>query len=318
MIYDTGISSSPYAVVVGDFNSDSRLDIIVANYGTNNVGVFLGYGNGTFANQQTYSTGDSSRPTALTIGDFNNDSRLDIAVANYRANNVGIFLGYGNGIFANQMTYSTGVSSGPIALVIGDINNDSRLDIAVANYGTNNIGAVAVGDLNGDGRLDLVVAHSQDNAVSVIFGYGDGAFGNKLTYHNRNDFIGIGVSVGDFNGDGWLDFVVTHGDGNSVSVRLGYGNGSFSNETTYSTGFNSDPHEVVVADFDHDGRLDIAVANYGTNNVGVFLGYGNGQFSNQITYPTGMNSNPWSLAIGDFNKDDRLDIAVANHGSRAV
>ncbi|CAF3887437.1 unnamed protein product, partial [Rotaria sordida] len=178
MIYDTGISSSPYAVVVGDFNSDSRLDIIVANYGTNNVGVFLGYGNGTFANQQTYSTGDSSRPTALTIGDFNNDSRLDIAVANYRANNVGIFLGYGNGIFANQMTYSTGVSSGPIALVIGDINNDSRLDIAVANYGTNNIGShpqsIALGDFNNDYRQDIVVAHSDTGSVGVLLN-GDSA-----------------------------------------------------------------------------------------------------------------------------------------------
>ncbi|CAF1358890.1 unnamed protein product [Rotaria sordida] len=214
MIYDTGISSSPYAVVVGDFNSDSRLDIIVANYGTNNVGVFLGYGNGTFANQQTYSTGDSSRPTALTIGDFNNDSRLDIAVANYRANNVGIFLGYGNGIFANQMTYSTGVSSGPIALVIGDINNDSRLDIAVANYGTNNIGShpqsIALGDFNNDYRQDIVVAHSDTGSVGVLLNGDSAALENVRVLSTGSGSKPHGLTVGDFNNDDRLDIIITN------------------------------------------------------------------------------------------------------------
>ena len=57
MTYSTGQASSPYAVTVADFNNDGRLDIAVANYGTRNVGVLLGYGNGMFAKQMTFSSG---------------------------------------------------------------------------------------------------------------------------------------------------------------------------------------------------------------------------------------------------------------------
>ena len=79
--------------LVVDFNNDSRLDIVVANYWANNVGVFLGNGDGTFSSQVNYSTGSDSGPCAITSGDFNNDNRLDIVVANYWAYNIGIFLG---------------------------------------------------------------------------------------------------------------------------------------------------------------------------------------------------------------------------------
>ena len=110
----TGAGSQPYSIAVGDFNNDSRLDIVVPNYWAYNIGVFLGYGNGTFSSQTTFSTGDNSQPIEVVVGDFNNDDQLDIAVANYWADNVGIFLGYGNGTFASQVTYSTGYGSEPM------------------------------------------------------------------------------------------------------------------------------------------------------------------------------------------------------------
>ena len=68
--------------------------------------MLLGYGNGSFDNQMTYSTG--ANPSSAAVGDFNNDTRLDIVVANWDSNTVSVLLGYGNGSFANQMTYSTG------------------------------------------------------------------------------------------------------------------------------------------------------------------------------------------------------------------
>jgi hypothetical protein len=126
-------------VAVGDFNNDSRLDIVVANSGTNNVGIFLSNGSGTFSNQITYSTGLDSQPYSVAVLDFDNDTQLDIAVANYGSNSLVIYFGDGNGSFANQSIYYTGFDSHPFAIVVGDVNNDNLTDIIATNNGYGNI-----------------------------------------------------------------------------------------------------------------------------------------------------------------------------------
>jgi hypothetical protein len=137
--YSTGLYSSPYSVTVGDFNNDTGLDIVAANYGSDNVGVFLGYGNGSFRNQRTYSTGSGPSPYSVAVGDFNNDTLLDIVVANYSTNNLCVFLGYGNGTFTSLILFSTDYGSHPFSVVVGDFNKDEKLDFAVANDGTDSL-----------------------------------------------------------------------------------------------------------------------------------------------------------------------------------
>src|SRR5438128_1431472 len=95
-------SSQPRSIAVGDLNNDHQMDIVVVNYGTNNIGILLGYGDGSFQDQMTFSTGYDSIPYSLAVGDLNKDNQLDIIVANYGTNNIGIFFGYDNGTFANQ------------------------------------------------------------------------------------------------------------------------------------------------------------------------------------------------------------------------
>ncbi|CAF4810949.1 unnamed protein product, partial [Rotaria sp. Silwood2] len=126
-------------VTVGDFNSDNRLDIAVANFGTNNIGIFHGFGNGSFSSQKEFSTG-SSRPLAIIAFDFNNDTLLDIATANYGTHSISIFYVDGDGNFSSPYVYKTDYDSYPSSLAAGDFNNDYFVDIAIANYGTNNIG----------------------------------------------------------------------------------------------------------------------------------------------------------------------------------
>jgi hypothetical protein len=82
---------------------DTNLDIVVANFGTDNIDIFLGYGNGTFASQILYSNGLGSHPSSVAVGDFNNDTLLDIVVANYGINSISVFLGDGNGHFGSQI-----------------------------------------------------------------------------------------------------------------------------------------------------------------------------------------------------------------------
>ena len=101
------------------------------------MGVFLGHGNGSFTNQTTYST--DSRPHFIAVSDFNNDTFLDVVVANYESNSLGLFLGHGDGTFAEQTPLSLDYGSHPFMVLVGDLNNDRKVDFAVANDGTDSL-----------------------------------------------------------------------------------------------------------------------------------------------------------------------------------
>jgi hypothetical protein len=337
MTYSTGESSAPYSVAVGDFNNDDQLDIVVANYNAASVGVLLGYGNGTFSVVKIYSTGQGSTPRSVAVGDFDNDNRLDIVVANYGINSVGILLGYGDGTFGNQVTFSTGYYSAVFWLSVGDFNSDNRLDIATANFKGNNVGillgygngtfadvmtystgagsaptCVRVGDFNNDNRLDIAVTSSGTKSIVVLFGFGDGSFLLGTAYSTGIESLPYGLAIGNFNNDNRLDIAVANYESNDIGIFLGHGNEPFASITEYTTGDGSEPHSVALGDLNNDGHLDIVVANYGTNNVGVLLGHSNTVFDPMMTYPTGTDSAPYSVAVADFNNDHRLDIVVTN------
>ncbi|CAF4334732.1 unnamed protein product [Rotaria magnacalcarata] len=327
----------PSSVVVSDFNNGTRLDIVVANVYGNDVSVLLGYDNGSFQNQMTFSTGSYS--LSLAVSDFNNDTRLDIVVANQNDKNVSVLLGYGNGTFQNQMTFSSG--AGPYSVAVGDFNNDTQLDIVVANLAGNDVSvllgfivigfmnqstitagngsrpqSVAIADFNNDSRMDVAVANSGSHTIAIFLGYGNFTFSNQTTFSAGSKPMSI--AVGDFNNDSRSDIAVANYDSETISIFLGYGNGCFSNQSIYSTGPESYPYFVAVEDFNNDTAIDIVVITQGTNNLGIFLGYGNGTFSNVTVMPMGYGSDPFCVLIGDFNNDRKLDFAVANEGTDSL
>ncbi|CAF3940795.1 unnamed protein product, partial [Rotaria sp. Silwood1] len=118
------------------------MDISLVNSRAHNIGIFLGYGDISFANQLTYSTGLYSSPCSMAVGDFNNDTRVDIVFASCESNSVGIILGHGNGSFGNQMMYPTSSNSSRYSLAVSDINNDTIQDIVVANHDANYLGVL--------------------------------------------------------------------------------------------------------------------------------------------------------------------------------
>jgi predicted nucleotidyltransferase len=341
--YPTGSKSGPWSITIGDLNNDSRLDIVVANYVSGNIGIFLGYDNGTFSNITTYPTGSSSSPCSVAIGDFNNDIQLDIVVANVGSGNLGIFIGYGDGTFAIMIPYSTGSLSGPTSVVVGDFNKDGRLDLAVANSGTDNIGVLfgngngtfsspklystgsgsepfrlATGDFNNDNQLDIAIANYGGNSFSVLLGFVNGTFFSPLNYFIADGSLPLSIAVGDFNSDSRLDIIVSNYGIDNVGVFLGYISESFLNTPSYSTGPSSRPVSIAVGDFDNDTRLNVVVANNGTNNIMILFGSGYGTFISNKSYSTGNGSYPCAVAVGDFNNDSRLDIVVANSGRSNV
>jgi len=322
------------AIVAGDFNGDGRTDLAVANYGSEDVGILLGNGDGTFQPQVTYPVG--TYPDAIVAGDFTGDGRLDLAVANFGSDDVSIFLGNGDGTFQPQVTYAVGPY--PDAIAAGDFTGDGHLDLAVANSNTNSLtstagpGSVSVllgngngtfqpqityavgsnphsivaGQFDAGGHLDLAVANLGGDTVSVLLGNGDGTFQHQTIYT-----VGSGpdaIATGDFSGDGRLDLAVANFGGETVSVLLGNGDGTFQPQVTYAVGL--EPYAVVVGNFDSDGHIDLAVANSLDATISVLLGNGDGTFQPQVTYAAGTF--PFSIAAGNFDSDGHLDLAVAD------
>jgi hypothetical protein len=130
------------------------------------------------------------------------------------------------------------------------------------------------------------------------------------------------VAVGDFNGDGNLDLAVTNSYSGTVSILLGDGAGNF---TTFSgsmvsvgSGTTSNPFSIAVGDFNSDGNLDLAVANFGDGTVSILLGDGTGFFHPAPTPIVTVGRGPYSIAVGDFTGDGVLDLAVANSGDNTV
>ncbi|MGA9998210.1 MAG: FG-GAP-like repeat-containing protein [Pyrinomonadaceae bacterium] len=191
----------------------------------------------SFAPKVDYAVG--SLPYSVAVGDFNDDGKPDIAIANRGSNTVSVLLNNGDGTFAAKVDYTTGTTPR----------------------------SVAVGDFNVDGKPDLAVANDASNNVSVLLNNGAGTFAAKVDY--TTSISPYSVAVGDFNSDGKPDLAVANGSGASVSVLLNNGTGTFAAKVDYTTGTN--PRSVAVGDFNIDGKPDLLVANFTSNTVSEII-----------------------------------------------
>jgi hypothetical protein len=173
--------------------------------------------------------------------------------------------------------------------------------------------AVAVGDFNGDGKQDVAVANSGSGNVSILLGNGDGTFQPAVNYNVASAAF---LAIGDLNGDHKLDLVIANGSANSVSILLGNGDGTFQNPVPYTVG--NAASFVTVGDFNGDGKPDLLVsaATVGSSPavLSVLIGNGDGTFQSAVHTAVaacqGCAINP-IVALGDFNGDGHLDVAMA-------
>ncbi|GAA3920942.1 T9SS type A sorting domain-containing protein [Hymenobacter algoricola] len=296
-------------VAIADMNRDGKADLLATSSGfggPNGFFVLPGNGNGTFQTPIYYNINTSVEPVAIAVADVNGDGWPDVYTANVRASSVSAFINRGDGTFPpGSFSYSMGVNSNfnPVDIAVADMDADGRPDLIVVNSNT--------GVPSTPSRFQIMLGQSNG---SLLYGgtYDCGPFGVFAT----------SVAVADVNGDGRTDLLASTnraiaplGRSSNVTVLLANGTGGFTNASgvTYAdndTGLDSRAQKLKVADVNGDGRPDLLTANFGTNNVGVQLGNGNGSFQPVQLYSAG--SSPLGLAVGDFNGDSKPDVAVAS------
>jgi Ca2+-binding RTX toxin-like protein len=286
-------SSTKFAVsgfvTATDFNSDGKVDFVVRNDYTGNISVLLNNGAGEFSTHTDFTVGLSQYLVA--IADFNGDGKADLVTGNSGSHDFSVLLGSGNGSFSN-----VAVGNWNNSITVADFNGDGKNDLATVDLGSsvvslflgNGSGGFSAGtdfsvgfspnvltsaDFNGDGKMDLITL-SEFDQDSVLLGDGMGGFSTATEI--INGAIGDrpqSVIATDFNSDGKMDLVTVGYWGVHTSVMLGNGNGGFAlayDSTGEGLG-STDAIFVTVADFNGDGKTDIATANTKSNFISVLL-----------------------------------------------
>jgi hypothetical protein len=281
-------AASLRATTVADFNNDGKPDIAVA--GSTLITVLLGNGAGSFTAVTPFS--GARNATSVATGDLNGDGNTDLVVANETnvEGIIGIFLGNGAGGF------------GP------------RIQVFFTPGMTNVTTSVAIADLNGDGKADVAVTSQTFHSVTTFLGNGTG----NVTFSKSLDpgiFSPTSLIIKDLNGDSKPDLIV--GDffnPGKVSRLLGDGAGNFGTAAQFDAG--GGPSVINLADFDQDGKTDLASANRFSNNVSILRGDGAGNFGAPANIDLGVS--PLAMESRDVNGDGRLDLAVGAMGGHLL
>ena len=280
----TGLSVQ--SLIARDLDGDGVLDLLVNSHSIDEpFGIYLlkGKGDGTFSAPASVFVPPTG--SSLSVGDTNGDGHPDILFL--VGFDLWVLLGDGHGAFPT-LIQSNAIAASPRPLVIADLNGDRLVDVAISN---------------------------QNGGVTVAMGNGDGSFRPGATYPITGGFFANGLAAADFNGDGNVDLAATNTGppdlflGNTVSVLLGNGDGTFGQPSDMVVG--TTPQPIIADDFNHDGRPDLAVGNAFGHSVSVLLGLGAGSFLAATNYAV---HSPQAIAAADFNGDSNADLAVCAGG----
>lgn len=336
------------SVVVSDFDGDGKPDLSVGY--SIFVATLLGNGNGTFTQAPgsplqlqypPWETLASPYAGSLALGDFNNSGKPGLAVAGFQSSDVTILQGNGSGAFTPASTFAYTQNFPTVGLASGDFNGDGNLDLAASSGGSglaivvllgygdgafnrvpsspfglsHAVSSIAVGDFNGDGKLDLALSGSDlstgAGSLTIFLGNGDGTF-TQASNSPMAVAASYSVVVADFNRDGKLDLALGNYGTNTVTILLGNGDGTFTQAAGSPISVGNQPYAIAAGDFIGSGKLGLAVANFGDDNVSILLSNGDGTFTPATSPPTPVGKGPISVVVGDFNGSGRPGLAVAN------
>ena len=299
----TSSGSVSSSLAVGDFDGDGFLDIAAVFSGTSSVSAYRNT-TGTAGNTPSFAaavaTTTAATPVGVSIADVDMNGKPDIVVVSSLAsNNVSIISGIGLSlgllVFLPAQTLSAGTN--PSAVALGDLDRDGKLDIAIANKGSNNVS----------------VFHNTNALLGTI------SFGTPFTLTAGTSPTSVAIS--DLDGDNWLDIVAANsGNGHVSAFRSTSTTGtiSFTSSTDLSAGSSSGPIAVAVGDTDGDGKPDLMTANYSNSTVALLRNassVGSLSFVTSTDVSNASVTSPYSIAVGDINADSKPDFVVSLSGT---
>jgi hypothetical protein len=283
--------------------------------------------------QVTFTFDQVSAEGLTAIGDFNLDGYPDLAI--FQSGVLHVYLGVGNGNFNLAFVNST-VPTATLEMYTADMNNDGILDMVLLDGqtgkvfffygdGTGNFPSsssvtfnnpaftVRIGDLNRDGKVDLVASGCPDGGgtctTEVKLNHGHGSFITSQVL----PFIGSSLLLSDVSHDGQLDLVYPGTGPAQMAIRKGNGNGTFQAPSNFSLPATCPPDgcgitEFATADFDNDGRLDIAIL-FG-NSVYIYRKNEGAGFT--LAHTTTFPDSYTTMAVADLNGDQKQDLVLSN------
>ena len=331
------VQGNPVDVITADLNQDGRPDLVTSNRTTNSVSVLLG-GTGGFAAAVHYPVGEA--PGEVVAADFDRNNTIDLAVTNETYSQVTLLPGNGDGSFGEAKAANLISGSGPRSLTAVDLTGDGILDLVTADAASGTLTflvgrgdltfedpvrsqglggprQVRSADLNGDGAADLLVTELAAGLVSVWRNTGGVPEKAAELVTGKSPAV---MAIQDLNGDSQPDVVVANADAVYLSVFLNSGNFAFGNEIQVPLG--KKPNRVAAADFNLDGKMDLAALVYISEEEGswglaaVCFGDGSGGFSAPVWYGTGGQGS--GLAAADLNLDGAPDLAVSDLANALV
>ncbi|KXK38005.1 MAG: hypothetical protein UZ16_OP3001000947 [Candidatus Hinthialibacteria bacterium OLB16] len=292
---DTGRVTGP---VKGN-GDESYEDIVVANKASDSISVLLNNKSGQFPSTGTLlSTGTGSKPSFVELEDLDNDLYKDLLVVASGNEKILLFINNkASGFNPNPIELPYPVDS-PLSAFVGDLNGDSRFDLAIPNTETDQITIVLAGPNGVAGP----------GVVTTQVPCGIGGLGQLPTY----------ITGGHLNGDINLDLVTPNWEDGTVSVLLGNGDGTFTVNQVIKSGVNT--RWAAIADFDGQSGNDLLVVNQGapqqfppiSGSLIIYFNDGNGGFGSARSL-VGVNG-PMAAIPTDFDGDGDMDIALINGG----
>ncbi len=326
--YPVGAGSAWLAV--GDLNHDARPDVVVSNSQAEDsaaVTVYMNSGTGTLVSPHSLTAPPATYPHGIAIGDWNNDSHADVAVALMMAGEVKVFWGNGTGNFPTSVSVGTGFA--PHDLAAGQFDAGTNLDLVVTDgngakvlYGTgtsftagpyvdnfpSNCDHVVTGDFDNDGHPDFATT---GQALTLFLNDGTGHGWSALFFPVGEN--AVGVAAADFDGDTNLDIAAAVYLGNAVSVYYGDGSGGFPVRQDWGVGLA--PNDLAIGDLDGDSRTDILApsSQLSQTNFQVVRNLGGRTFHARRDFDVIGNAN--GFAVADFDRDGNPDVLVAVYQS---
>ena len=330
------IGSGAYGEIIpraGDFNGDATDDLAVASTGDGKIGIVLGHPGGLSV---SYAPSPGPAGGDLRVGDFDGNGVLDILAQSQSGFNgpwsLTVLHGLGNGTFVTGTSFVVGYS---FIFDAGDVDGDGKLDVAlIRTYGPDGLynhgvfvfpgtgsgtfgapvrtlipvtgsSVLVLADLNRDGHLDVARPDpGSAESVAILLGKGDGHFEETPRFSVGVETLQSIVSA-DFNNDQIPDIAATGFSRSQIGIVLGTGAGGFQAPQVTEAHHDGD---IVAADFNHDGKMDVAVAD-GFEDLSVLLGLGNGALGAPIR--TAKEHELTRLAAADVDKDGNPDVLLS-------